>query len=218
MLEKKRADITGIYKDMFFGSWMKNTPSPFETMKRMNGTATKGFKIYGAWLEYLDSVTDKGFEVGCDAIAGEEIKVDTFFKTFREAYDNFTEHVTDTFKDTPFEGIKEIDKAVKKTLDFFSPEQEGVTGLLKNMCEFNNNMINLSVSAMGDISLTKKLEDYETIPKFIGTCTEFLESTNKLCQGMTSFSRISKAESDDLKSPVEEKISEEEPEVEKKAA
>ncbi|QTA88732.1 hypothetical protein [Desulfonema magnum] len=217
MLEKKRADITEIYKNMFFGSWIKNAPSPFEAMKNMNGTATKGFKIYGAWLKYVNSVTDKGFETGCDAIAGEEIKVDTFFKTFREAYDNFTDQVTDAFKDTPFEGIKEIDKAVKKSLDVFSHEQKEATGFLKNMCEFNNNMIDFSLSAMGNISVAKTLQEYDTIPNFIGTCTEFLESTNKLCRGISA-SRESKTESDDLKSPIEKKTPEEEPEVEKKAA
>lgn len=170
MLERKGTDMFEMY-NVFFGPRMGMIP--FEAMNNMKRMVTKGMDVYRAWLGYMDVVTDKGFDLGYEAISGQEVKVDSFFETVREAHDDFTTQMADTLNDTPFKGLNNIGRAMKETMDSFSDQQKTAMGVFKDLFDFNTKMLNLSVSVIKE---TKTPPRYENIIDF---CTAFV-GRNKL--------------------------------------
>jgi hypothetical protein len=177
MLERKGTDMFEMYDNVFFGPHMGMIP--FEAMDNTKRMVNKGMDVYRAWLGYLDAVTDKGFELGYETISGQEVNVDSFFETLREAHDDFTKQIADTLNDTPFKGLNDIGQAMKQTMDPFSEQQEMAIGFFKELCDINTKMFNLSVSVMKE---TKTPPRYENIidfcAAFVGRDKSF-ENTNK---------------------------------------
>lgn len=135
--------------------WM---PLQFESVKDMSEAVAKGVssyvKIYDSWLRNMDSVAREGYEAGRRSINGEEVETDKFFEALRGAYDDITTSVVESLKETPFAGIKEIDQAVKESLDSFSEEQKMAREFLNELFGFSTKMINLSTSALKEATDT----------------------------------------------------------------
>lgn len=134
-----------MFKTDFFGE------GGMEKAKQLNDVYAKGIKTYIKACDNAMSgtleITKKGFEAGRKSMAGEEIDMD-MFEELKSAYKKSLDCMEDVLKETPFEGIKDIDDAVRKSLDSFSDEQKSIKAALKEMASFNTKMANLSVTAV----------------------------------------------------------------------
>jgi truncated hemoglobin YjbI len=111
-------------------------------------------KIYNAWLKGMDSVAREGYEIGQKASIGEEVETARFFETLKAAYDGITASVVESLKDTPFAGLKGLDKAVKDALDSLPEEQKMAREFLQELFSFSVKMTNLSTEVMKEVSKT----------------------------------------------------------------
>jgi hypothetical protein len=118
----------------------------------VNEAFTKGvnsyMKMYDSTIKNATSVLKEGFEAGRKTLKGEDVKADEFFETLKKACDDAVACVSETLKETPFEGIKEIDEAIKKSMDSFSDEQKAAHAFLSEIFEFNTKLAKLSATAV----------------------------------------------------------------------
>lgn len=128
---------------------VKNISVPYETVK-MDESLTKTMdsyqKICDTCLRNMVSI----YDLNMKSITEEETGTDKFFETLWNAYNNMSATVVEVSKDTPFEKIKEIDDAVKESLDAFSDERTMARGLFKELVEFSKKIAGLSVSAASE--------------------------------------------------------------------
>ncbi|MDM8524863.1 hypothetical protein QUF80_15955 [Desulfococcaceae bacterium HSG8] len=97
--------------------------SPCDVMNNMNQTATRNIRIYRAWLDYLDCVSSKAFELGYNSASGDIMKTDQFqfLSTVRDASDSFTASVTTVLKNTPFEDMNIFWESTNKLCQSLPP-------------------------------------------------------------------------------------------------
>ena len=136
----------------------KAMPLPFASIKDSSEAVAKGMnsyvKIYNAWLKGMDSVARKGYEIGQKAGIGEEVETAKFFETLNAAYDGITASVVESLKDTPFAGLKGLDKVVKDALDSLPEDQKMDREFLQELFSFSVKMTNLSTEVMKEVSKT----------------------------------------------------------------
>src|SRR4030042_3874311 len=141
-----------------FTDMAKTMPSPFASMKDSSEAVAKGMdsyvKIYNAWLKIMDSVAREGYEIGQKARMGEEVDKAKFFETLNAAYDGINASVVESLKDTPFAGLKGLDKVVKDALDSLPEDQKMSREFLQELFSFSVKMTNLSTEVMKEVSKT----------------------------------------------------------------
>ncbi len=130
-------------------------PLPFVSVTGISKSAfrnmTSSVEICNAWLRGLDGLVGESFEVGRRIVRGEQAETGGLTKTLRGAYDNVTASMIKTLEDTPFdEGVKEMDQAVKKTMDSLTDEQEIMKEFLQEVFSFGSKTVNLFKSSNGD--------------------------------------------------------------------
>jgi hypothetical protein len=133
---------------------LKKISLPHESMEDLNKALAKGTdsyrKIWDSYIRNALHLFKEGYQMDVRSLVGEEIDTDNFFEALNDAYHDVSATVVDALKGTPFEGIKEIDDAVKKSLDMFSNERETTKALIKDLAEFKTNMAKLSATAAGE--------------------------------------------------------------------
>lgn len=130
-------------------------PLPFVSVTGISKSAfrnmTSSVEICNAWLRGLDGLVGESFEVSRKIVRGEQVETDGLTKTLRGAYENVAASMIKTLEDTPFnEGVKEIDQAVKKTMDSLTEEQEVMKEFLQEVFSFGSKTVNLFKSSNGD--------------------------------------------------------------------
>ncbi|OGN91502.1 MAG: hypothetical protein A2Z75_06940 [Chloroflexi bacterium RBG_13_50_10] len=141
-----------------FTDMAKTMPSPFASMKDSSEAVAKGMdsyvKIYNAWLKIMDSVAREGYEIGQKARMGEEVDTAKFFETLNAAYDGINASVVESLKDTPFAGLKGLDKVVKDALDSLPEDLKIAREFLQELLSFSVKMTNLSTEVMKEVNKT----------------------------------------------------------------
>ncbi|GEM_PF-3115013 len=113
-------------------------------------------KVFNAWLKGMDAMGREGFEIGQKIGSGEQVQVDSFFESMKTAYTGITTGVLEVLKDTPFAGMKGIDRAVKDALDSLPEEQEMARAFFQELLDFSVRQRNLSTDAMKQVSKTSE--------------------------------------------------------------
>ena len=147
-------DWSKVYRG--FTDMSKMMPQPFASMKYVSDDVAKSIdsymKIYDAWLKGMDAVAREGYEIGRKLSAGEEADTSKLYDDAKATYNSITAKVVESLKDTPFAGVKEIDKAIQQFLDSIPEEQKTARDLLQEVFAFNAKQINLSSLAMRQAS------------------------------------------------------------------
>lgn len=136
-----------------FASTLKTMPLPYSSMKDTSDGMTKGFnsyvKVYDAWFKTVDALAREGSEMTQKMTRGEPVESRGLFESARKAYDNVSAAWVESLKDSPFAGAKDIDQAVKNSLDSFTDEQ-------RTAAQYTEEMLNLSMKTMNLSSTTMK--------------------------------------------------------------
>ncbi|MBI2934001.1 MAG: hypothetical protein HYY29_00360, partial [Chloroflexi bacterium] len=126
----------------------------FDYVKQWNEDLARAInstiRTYDAWLKGVYAIAGEGYEMNRKMGAGEEVDVNRFIKAWRNAYDGITGSVVEAFNETPFAGLKNVDRAVKGSLDSMPAEQEMVRDLFSQIVHFNARLMNVLSSAMGE--------------------------------------------------------------------
>lgn len=119
---------------------------------QINETFTKNIrsymKMYDTSAKGVLELTRKSFDAGRKSISGEEVEIDTWFDSIDKARDDAAAYMTDILTDTPFEGIKGIDKAIKQSVESFSDEEKSARAFVREICALNAKLAKLSVTAI----------------------------------------------------------------------
>ncbi len=136
----------------YFTEMMDSLPLPYGPMKNMNETLAKSLdssrKIYDSYLRNMMTVIKERYEIDLKSAAGNEAETDRLFDVMRRAYEDISVTAVESLKDTPFEGVKEIDEAVKQSLEALSEERQMIKALFKEAVAFKTQVAKLSSSAM----------------------------------------------------------------------
>jgi hypothetical protein len=120
-------------------------------VKQINEAFIKGLgsymKAYDGAVKGMVDIIREGFEAGRKSMTGEEIEADALLKAIGKAYDNAGECMIDILSDTPFEGIKEVDQAIKQSFESLADERKIVKAFFKEICDFNTKLGKLSTAA-----------------------------------------------------------------------
>ena len=134
-----------------FMNFMEKLPLPYERMKNTNEAFIKGMtsyrEIYGACVRNLFGIMREGYRIEMQLLSGKEAETDTFFEIFGKGCEDVALTLEETFEDTPFEGIKQINEAVKKSRETLSAERDMAKALFRESIAFNGKMLKLSASA-----------------------------------------------------------------------
>ncbi|MBI2934021.1 MAG: hypothetical protein HYY29_00460, partial [Chloroflexi bacterium] len=126
----------------------------FDYVKQWNEDLARAInstiRTYDAWLKGLYAIAGEGYEMNRKMGAGEEVDVNRFIKAWRNAYDGITGNVVEALKETPFAGLKNVDRAVKRSLDSMPAEQEMVRDLFSQIVHLNAKLMNVLSSAVGE--------------------------------------------------------------------
>lgn len=147
---------------------MRNLYGAFVPAKDFNENFTKTVKNYEKLInsitENMGELTQKGYVISEKTLKGEDVETDSFFDEIKKAYENITTNFVESLEDTPFAGIKEVDKAMKKSFETFSYEQKMARTIAKEMIALNSKLSKLSTDALKDTADTlKDIEDKETV-------------------------------------------------------
>jgi len=130
---------------------IKNFSVSYETVN-MNETLTKSMdsyqKICDSYARNMASIVKEGYQLDMKSVTKAE--TDKFFDIIMDAYNDMAATVVEVSKDTPFEKIKEIDDAVRKSLDALSDERNMARGLFRELAEFSAKITDLSASAVNE--------------------------------------------------------------------
>ncbi len=136
----------------YFTEMMDRLPLPYIPMKNMNEALAKSLdssrKIYDSYLRNMMTVIKESYEIDLKSVAGSEPETDRLFETMLRAYEDISATAVESLKDTPFEGIKEIDEAVKQSLEALSEERQMMRAMFKEITAFKARVAKLSSSAM----------------------------------------------------------------------
>lgn len=128
------------------------------SMAKINKAVSKGItssvEIYDAWLIGMDSLIDEGCKISRKMFRGETIETDRLSDLFREVYDNLSSSIVKSLEETPFESLKEIDNAIKNSLDSLSEEKKIFKELLEDTLNFRSEMIKIFKLSNGNFSQT----------------------------------------------------------------
>ncbi|MBI4287004.1 MAG: hypothetical protein HY671_01085 [Chloroflexi bacterium] len=159
----KGMDMEGLFRPYwdFIERWnktynsyagMMNAAFSFTTMRDTGDVAAKSMssytRIYNTWLEGMGAVTREIYEVGRKASAGEKVEMEKFLKALSGVYDNVSTRVMESLQDTPFAGMKDIEAAMKRSLDSFPEEQKAFREFLEEVVNVNSVAMHLSTSTM----------------------------------------------------------------------
>lgn len=137
-----------------FTEIMDRMPLAYGSVKTMNEALTKGIgsykKISDSYVRNMMDVAARGYALDMEILTGKEAEADKFLETLNQAYEDIATTVVDALKDTPFKGIKEVDEALKNSLDSLSDERKMARSLFKEVANFNAKIAKLSVSAMNE--------------------------------------------------------------------
>jgi archaellum component FlaC len=135
-----------------FTEMMDRLPLPYGPMKNMNETLAKSLdssrKIYDSYLKNMMAVIKERYEIDLKSVAGDDPETDRFFDAIHRAYEDISATAVESLKDTPFEGVKEIDDAVRQSLETLSEERQMVRALFKEITAFKAQVAKLSSLAM----------------------------------------------------------------------
>jgi hypothetical protein len=135
-----------------FAEMMETLPLPYEPMKNMNESLRENVRAYRTicdnCMKNAVNIVREGYRLDVKIIAGEEPETDAFFEALNCAYDDIACTMADTLKESPLKGVKDINEAIKKSLDTFSDERNTARAVFKEMMNFNAKMAKLSLSAM----------------------------------------------------------------------
>jgi hypothetical protein len=119
---------------------------------QMNEAFTKNIrsymKMYDSSAKGMLEFARKSFEAGRKSLAGEEMQIDVWFETIDKSREDAAAYMTDILSDTPFEGMKEIDKAIRQSVDSFSDEQKSIRAFVREICDLNAKLAKLSMTAV----------------------------------------------------------------------
>jgi len=171
-----------------FGEMTRLMQIPFESMRYYTEAWARSVdmyrRYYEAWMRSTDKLTRLGAEVGRQLYAGERPDPNRFFDTLRQSYDEWTQGIVDSMKDTPFAGIREIDQAVKRAIDSFPGEQHLARDFTRLWFDFYIEAIKLSNSAWTEAtrSFAELMEKGAVSPESYSGLLDSYSSTMK--QGM----------------------------------
>jgi hypothetical protein len=141
-----------IHSGKYFTEMMERLPLPYGPMKNMNEALAKSLdssrKIYDSYLRNMMTVMRERYEIDLKSVAGDSPETDRFFDLMRRAYEDISATAVESLKDTPFEGVKEIDEAVKQSMAALSEERQMMRALFKETIAFKAQVARLSSSAM----------------------------------------------------------------------
>lgn len=127
-----------------------NFPFPITDMnKTVSRNIMSSMEIYNAWLKGVDGLIEEGFNAGHKIMRGEDVEPDNLTKAMRAAYDSITDTVLKSVENTPFEGIRHIDEAVRNSLDSFADEQKMMKAFVKEVLCFGSKTAELLKSSNG---------------------------------------------------------------------
>jgi len=120
--------------------------------KRASKGVTSTLEIYDAWLTGMDKLIDESCEISRKMLRGEEIETEKLSEIFKEEYNNINSSILKSLEETPFECLKEMDSAIRNSMNSFSGEQEVFKEILNEMMTFRSKMIKLFKLSNGDFS------------------------------------------------------------------
>ncbi len=152
-----------------FTDMMKGVPVALEPTKNMSDAISKGInayvKIYDAWLRGMDNLAREGFEIGQRISAGEEVDTSKFLKAMEDTYETISSSVIQSLHDTPMAGIKELDEAVKKSMESLSGEQTMAREFVNEIFGLNVQLMNLGAQAFKEAAKSSsEMLEKGTIP------------------------------------------------------
>ncbi len=121
--------------------------------KRVSKGVTSTLEIYDTWLTGMDKLIDESCEISRKMLRGEEIETEKLSEIFKEEYNNISGSVLKSLEETPFECLKEMDSAIKNSMNSFSGEQEVFKEIMNEMMTFRSKMIKLFKLSNGNFSL-----------------------------------------------------------------
>jgi len=141
-----------------FTGMFKSMPFTLTSVKDGNEAVAKGMdlyvKIYNTWLKGIDSVVREGYGISEKISLGEEVDVANYFDTMKATYNDVTVSLVDLLKDTPFGGLKGLDKVIVDALNSIPEDQTQAREFLQEMLNFSTNMTNLSSEMMKEVNKT----------------------------------------------------------------
>jgi len=120
--------------------------------KSVSKGVTSSLEIYDTWLTGMDKLIDEGCQISRKMLRGEEIETENLSETLKSEYDNISSSILKSLEETPFEGLKEIDHAIKNYMGSFVEEQKIFKEIMNEMMNFRSRMIKLFKLSNGDFS------------------------------------------------------------------
>jgi hypothetical protein len=163
MTEKQGTDMYNYYNNAFkawsdilksgttkTGIFSMSLGSAARTGRTLFRNMTSSMEIYNAWLKGTDDVVEQGFEMGRKFVRGEQAETSRFTKTLKDSFDSVSASVMESVEDTPFEGIRQVDRAVKKSLESLGEEHKIFEKFLQEVFNYACNTVNLFRSSNGN--------------------------------------------------------------------
>jgi hypothetical protein len=135
-----------------FMDMAKGMPMPFQLSKDLNEAFSKGMgnyqKAYDAWMRGMAGIAKEAYDISRKVLAGDKVDAGKFFEAVRSSYAGVNTAILDSLKDTPFEGVKNVEEATEELLSSMPEDQARSREFLEKLLNLNIKAMNASIAAM----------------------------------------------------------------------
>jgi hypothetical protein len=135
-----------------FMDMARGTPMPFQISRDLNEAFSKGMgyyqRAYDAWMRGMAGIAREAYDISRKVVAGETVDAAKFMDAMRSLYTGVSSTVLESLKDTPFEGVKNVEAATKELLAAMPADQARTKEFIEKLLNLNIKAMNASIAAV----------------------------------------------------------------------